>query len=117
MEVLLPVFFFSAVTVILLSCAYKRYAQCEFWKSSIVFLVFSTFGITIGMFMGASKSDIVSSLLPPVITLVSGYLAYLGSKELPEQIKVLIPGGVFALLVSLLYAAYYMKAWYLFVKE
>ena len=117
MEILLPVFFFGAVTAALLSGAYKRFAQCEFWKSFMIFSVFSAFGITIGMFMGASKSEIVSSLLPPIITLISGYLAYLGSKELPDQVKVLIPGGVFVLLVSLLYAAYYMKAWYIFVSR
>ena len=114
-EVLMPVGVFCLLLVFILSWVYKKYIHCRFWRSGIIFGMFSAFGSTIGMFMGASKSEIVSSLLPPIITLISGYLAYLGSKDLPVNLKVLIPGGVFVLLVSLLYSAFYMKSWYLIV--
>ena len=116
-EILIPVTVFCLLLILFLSFVYKKYIRCRIWRSAIVFGVFSAFGATIGMFMGASKSDIVSSLLPPIITLISGYLAFLGSKDLPLKIKALIPGGVFALLVSLLYSAFYMKAWYNFVSQ
>lgn len=116
-EILMPVAVFCLFVIVFLSYVYKKYIRCRFWRSSIVFGVFSAFGATIGLFVGASKSDIVSSLLPPIITLISGYLAYLGSRDLPVKIKALLPGGVFALLVSLLYSAFYMKSWYNFVSQ
>jgi len=116
-EILIPVAVFCLVLMLFLSWVYKKYFRCRFWRSAIVFGVFAAFGTTIGMFMGASKSEIVSSLLPPIITLISGYLAYLGSRDLPDKLKALIPGGVFMLLVSLLYSAFYMKSWYLFVAQ
>ena len=115
LEILVPVALFDLVLIAFLAFVYKKYFRCRVWRSVIVFSTFAAFGTTIGMFMGASKSDIVSSLLPPIITLISGYLAYLGSRELPIKIRALIPGGVFALLVSLLYSAFYMKSWYIFV--
>jgi hypothetical protein len=68
------------------------------------------------MFMGASRSDVVSSILPPIMTLISGYIVYLGSKNLSNEVRKLIPGGVFVLLLSLLFSAYYMKAWYIVVQ-
>jgi predicted neutral ceramidase superfamily lipid hydrolase len=116
-KILIPVFTFGLGIVLFLAGAYKGYKQTPFWSSAMVFAVFGTFGATIGMFMGASRSDIVSSLLPPIITLISGYIVYLGSKDLSEQIKTLIPGAVFVLLLSLLFSAYYMKAWYGFVPK
>lgn len=117
LKILLPVFVFCLTLVLPLAGVYKGYLQSPFWPSVMIFSVFCSFGSTIGMFMGASRSDIVSSLLPPIITLISGYVVYLGSKELPGEIKRLIPGGVFALLLSLLFSAYYMKAWYIFVSK
>lgn len=117
LEILIPVIASNLLLILLLSCAYKKYVRCRIWRSTLFFSVFAAFGTTIGMFMGASKSEIVSSLLPPIITLISGYLAYIGSRDLPNKIKVLIPGGVFILLVSLLYSAFYMKSWYIFVAQ
>lgn len=117
LEILLPVFVFGLVLVLSLSGAYRRYLQTTFWPSAMIFMVFCSFGTTIGMFMGASRSDIVSSILPPIITLISGYIIYLGSKDLSNEVKKLIPGGVFVLLLSLLFSAYYMKAWYIVLKR
>lgn len=115
LEILLPTFVFGLALVLSLAGAYKGYKQTPYWTTAMIFLVFCSFGTTIGMFMGASRSDVVSSLLPPIITLISGYIVYLGSKDLSDEIKTLIPGGVFVLLLSLLFSAYYMKAWYKFV--
>jgi len=112
LEILAPAFAFGLVSVLCVSGAYKAHVQIHFWSSTMLLLVFCSFGTTIGMFVGASKSEIVSSLLPPLITLVSAYVAWLGSKDFPDNVKVLIPGGMFVLLLSLLFSAYYMKAWY-----
>jgi predicted neutral ceramidase superfamily lipid hydrolase len=116
-KILAPVFVFGLTLVLFIAGAYKAYKKTPFWTCAMVFAVFGIFGVTIGMFMGASRSDIVSSLLPPIITLISGYIVYLGSKDLSDQMKELIPGAVFVLLLSLLFSAYYMKAWYAFVAK
>ncbi|TOM02820.1 hypothetical protein CGH85_23295 [Vibrio parahaemolyticus] len=113
-EILIPITVFCLVLVVAVSFGYRAYTTFDFFQSTLIFSVFSAFGTTIGMFMGASKSEIVSSLLPPLITLVSGYLAYIGSKDFSDNIKCSIPGGVLVLLISLLYAAFYMKSWYMF---
>ena len=78
----------------------------------MVVAMFATFGSTIGMFMGASASPIVTSILPPIITLISGYLALTASKDMPPKVKVVVPGALVALLLSLLFSAFYMKFWY-----
>jgi len=110
--ILLPPMTFGVVLVIGLSAVFKKYLGVLYMQSTTILAVCWSFGMTIGLFMGASKSDIVSSLLPPIITLVSGYIVYLGSKELSSDIKRLIPGGVFVFLMCLVFSAYYMKAWY-----
>ncbi|MCI5145608.1 MAG: hypothetical protein D3923_08765 [Candidatus Electrothrix sp. AR3] len=115
LKILIPTFIFDIILVLSLACAHKGYKQTPFWSGLMIFSLFSVFGTTIGMFMGASRSDIVSSLLPPIMTLISGYIVYLGSKDLPDEVKIFIPGGIFILLLSLLFSAYYMKAWYIFV--
>ncbi len=117
LKILFPVFVFGLMIVLALAAAYKAYQKSAYWSSAMIFLVFCCFGTTIGMFMGASRSDIVSSLLPPIITLISGYIVYLGSKDLSEKVKALIPGSVFVLLLSLLFSAFYMKSWYNFVAK
>ena len=112
LKILLPAFVFALFLVLSLAGAHKAVQQTPFWPGVMIFALFSSFGTTIGMFMGASRSDVVSSLLPPIITLVSGYIVYLGSKELSATVKIFIPGGIFILLLCLLFSAYYMKAWY-----
>lgn len=111
-ELLLPVGIFCLTLVILVSFGHKKYIRHRFEQSGLFFGMFAVFGATIGMFMGASQSAIVSSLLPPIITLISGYLAYLGSRSLPAEIKMLMPGGIFILAVSLLYSAFYSTMWH-----
>jgi len=110
---LAPVFSSGIVLSVVLAVFYKYLNNNLFVRALIVFLVFSVFGSTIGVFMGASSSPIVTSLLSPIITLIAGYVAYLGSKELPQEFKELLPGAVLLLLTNLLFSAFYMKFWLL----
>ena len=110
---LLPVFAFCALSVLSIALLYYKKIHFPFWRVGIICAVFSSFGATIGMFMGASSSPIVTSILPPIITLISGYLAVSAGKEFPIRTRVIIPGAVLVLLISLLFAAFYMKHWYL----
>jgi len=110
---LAPVFLSAVVLSVLLSVLYKQVNKNALSRALVVFLVFSVFGSTIGVFMGASSSPIVTSLLPPIITFIAGYIAYLGSKDLPRELKELLPGAVLLLLSNLLFSAFYMKFWLL----
>ena len=115
LKILCPVFLFAALVVCCLALMHRRWPETSFFFCLLIFAVFAAFGATIGMFMGASRSDIVSSLLPPIITLISGYIVFIGSKDLSPPIRVIVPCAVLALLVCLLFSAYYMKSWYTFV--
>lgn len=109
---LAPVLLTCGVLVSFITWLYFKYAKSEIWRTAMVVAMFATFGATIGMFMGASASPIVTSILPPVITLISGYLALTASKDMPPEVKVFVPGALVALLLSLLFSAFYMKFWY-----
>jgi len=112
LTILLPVFVFSIVFTFLFAFLYSFYIKSKRYKIMVMFLVFSLFGGTIGIFIGGSKAAIVSSILPPIITLISGYLVFVVSKELSTEIKALLPGAVIVLLVTLLFSAFYMKSWF-----
>jgi hypothetical protein len=112
LSLLTPVVLINGILVIFITWLYFIYANSVIWRTAMAVAMFSTFGATIGMFMGASASPIVTSILPPVITLISGYLALIASKDMPTEIKIVIPGALVALLLSLLFSAFYMKFWY-----
>jgi hypothetical protein len=109
--VLLPVFVIGAGSSLVFSFFYYRIVGGRLLRSLMIFLTFSSFGSTIGMFMGASSQPIVASVLPPVITLTSGYLVFLKSASFPLRTRVLIPGALVLMLGMLQFAAWYMKFW------
>ncbi len=112
LRLLAPVLLICALLVAFITWLYFRHTKSEIWRTAMAVAMFATFGATIGMFMGASASPIVTSILPPVITLISGYLAIAASKDMPPKVKVVVPGALVALLLSLLFSAFYMKFWY-----
>lgn len=107
--VLVPLFVVGTLASVLFSYLYSRSLRERFLRSIMVFLTFSSFGSTVGMFMGASSQPIVASVLPPVITLVSGYLAFVKSANLPLKTRVLVPGALVLMLGMLQYSAWYVK--------
>lgn len=110
---LTPVLVMCGTLVSVIAILYYKFAKIELWRTAIAVSMFATFGATIGMFMGASASPVVTSILPPVITLISGYLAFTMSKDMPPEVKIIIPGALVSLLLSLLFSAFYMKFWYI----
>lgn len=61
------------------------------------------------MFMGASSEPIVSSVLPPITTLISGYLALVKTNGLPQKTRLLIPPSLVLMLGMLQFSAWYIK--------
>lgn len=70
------------------------------------------FGATLGCFMGASQSLPASNMLNLLVPLISGYVAYLTSRDLAPEIKVFVPGTVSILLLALLIVFWQMKYYY-----
>lgn len=114
-QLLLPVITVCSAAALLLAVGYRMWGDTAFLRTLAFFYSFAAFGTTIGLFMGASRTEIVASVLPPVITLVSAYLAYSHTREMPLEFQRVLPGAVLSLLFSLVFSAFYMKFWYLSV--
>jgi hypothetical protein len=57
----------------------------------VLFVGFSVMGCMLGLLMGASRNPIVATALPVIVTLFSGILAYLFSKDALEHYRVGLP--------------------------
>jgi len=106
---LTPIVSFCIVVCIVLLCVYKSLGINNLYKGLAISLMFAIFGAAIGVFIGGAKESIVSTILPSLITLVTGYIAYLATKEMDEEIKKNIPGAMIMFLISLLFSSFYMK--------
>ncbi|TAK99021.1 MAG: hypothetical protein EPO07_11215 [Verrucomicrobia bacterium] len=107
--ILAPLFAGCLLGSLFLASLY-RFVLCERWlRTLMVFVAFSFFGMTVGMFVGASSQPMVASILPPVIALISGYIAFVGGKNVPVKTRLLMPGGLVLMLVMLQLATWYMK--------
>jgi hypothetical protein len=107
--ILLPLFAICLLGSMLLSLMYRLALLERFLRTSMVFLAFSFFGMTVGMFVGASSQPMVASILPPVIALISGYIAFVSGKSVPVKTRLLMPGGLMLMLAMLQIATWYMK--------
>ncbi|MBO6519950.1 MAG: hypothetical protein JJ900_03575 [Rhodospirillales bacterium] len=74
-------------------------------KSFVV--AFAALGTLIGVFMGASRVGVVGAILPAVITLASGYLAYLFTRDTNVINRHIVPACIIALIFSASGGAFY----------
>jgi peptidoglycan/LPS O-acetylase OafA/YrhL len=77
-----------------------------------LFAMGATFGVTLGCFMGASQSMPASNILNLLVPLVSGYIAYMTSRDLAPEIRLFVPGMVSILLLALLITFWHMKYYF-----
>jgi hypothetical protein len=63
-------------------------------------IAFTALGVTTGMSAGNSREPVVGALLPAMLTLVSGLLTYLFSKESLANWRQLIPYSIIVLAVG-----------------
>ena len=101
---LLPLVLAAAVTLL-----YAKLSATEIFRRYGFIAMFAFFGATIGTFLGGSEEAEFSAILNALVTLASGYIAYVTSKDLPEEIKVLVPGALTCLLVSILFSNFYIR--------
>ena len=67
------------------------------------------FGAVLGGFMGASQSLPMSNVLTVIVPLVSGYIAYLTSRDLSDDIKLFVPGAIACMLVAMVASFWHMR--------
>jgi hypothetical protein len=59
-----------------------------------------------GIFVGASQTPVIGTVLPAVLTFITGLLAYLFSKENLVDWRPVIPNCIVALLLTVLFGAF-----------
>src|SRR3990167_10136032 len=85
--------FFVIVPILLLSTIFPAisYLICRRNTNArdifVLTFMFSLFGAVVGAFCGASETPIVSTIVPAIISLISGYIIYLTSKDLSDAEK------------------------------
>lgn len=119
-QFLFPLIILIVVLAILLAFAYTgigRYApestDMGFYRRMWLFGMSCAFGVTMGSFMGASQSMAAASIINVVVPLVSGYFAYLTSRDLAVEVKLFVPGAVAGLLLSLMISFWHMRFYFL----
>lgn len=69
--------------------------------------MFGMYGILIGYILGASSQSIAKELLASIVTIVSGLFGYFISKDLPDNLKAMIPPVILCFLISVLFSSHY----------
>jgi len=70
-------------------------------------LGFGLYGVVVGVFMGASKVSLVNELLPALITVLSGYLAYLATRNTRRNYILIFGPGLITMVLCLLFSTFY----------
>jgi uncharacterized membrane protein len=103
-----PLLFIIGVTIVAGVFTVPKKSRRE---AVLLYGTFGLFGLAIGFFMGAASRDekVVTALLPVIITLVSGYVAYIAQKNASASFVRLLPGAMCLLLLSTVFTSRYMK--------
>jgi hypothetical protein len=81
-------------------------------RRAFIFMMAGIFGGVIGAFMGSSQSATGAAIINIVVPIISGYIAYITSKDLAPEIKIFVPGVVVALLLSLIVSFWQMRFYF-----
>lgn len=94
-RLILPQILAAIIIAALLVVAYKIVKKIEFSKLPNwifpLFLAYSTLGICLGYLAGIATGGVMESFLPVLITLISGILAYITSRDLTNEYRYSIP--------------------------
>lgn len=76
-------------------------------KSRVIIFcaMFGYYGVTLGFLIGASNDSMVRDAFSTVVTISSGYFAYILSKDIHPRLKAMIPAAIICFLLSLLISA------------
>jgi hypothetical protein len=108
LKLLLPLGVFVLGISLSVAAYYAVVVKIAWRRTYGLVFMFAGFGGTIGLFLGSSATPIISALLPPIITLIAGYAAYLTNKELTAEVRSLVPGAMIAFQACLLFGFWYI---------
>ncbi len=122
LALLLPILIFALLLAIVIALFYSGVTYTDpatnanvkisFQRRTWLFMMGATFGTILGCFMGASQNLPAANILNVVVPLVSGYIAYITSKDLAVEIRLFVPGAVASLLIALLVSFWHMRLYY-----
>lgn len=89
------------------------------WQALVY--AFSFLGGLIGIYVGASKTPVIGTILPAILTFVTALLAYLFSRENLSEMRPVIPFCLIALMLTTAYASFVgtsmKREWIVYEKE
>lgn len=101
----LPTILFTSIgallVIMLVQIVYKPIVKG--WQP--VIFSFSLLGGIIGLFVGASKTPVIGTVLPAILTFVAALLAYLFGKENLRDWRPVLPFCIIAVLLTALYGS------------
>jgi len=71
----------------------------------LLILAFSFLGGVVGIFVGMSKTPVMGTVLPAVLTFITGLLAYLFGKENLAEWRPVIPNCIIAMMATVLFGS------------
>jgi len=80
--------------------------QIEIKKYGLLLISFGFLGGVLGVASGASESPVMSAVLPALLTLVTGLLGHLFSKEHLKEWRPIIPCCIISLLLTALFGLF-----------
>lgn len=76
-------------------------------EEKLFVVAFAALGTLIGVFLGASRVGVVGAILPAIITLASGYLAYLFTRDTNIINRHIVPACILAMIFCASGGAFY----------
>ncbi len=70
-------------------------------------IAFGTLGGLIGLFTGASKTPVVGSLLPALLTFMAGILTYLFTRDSLSELRPIIPYCIISLIAAGIFGGFF----------
>ena len=102
-----PLLLVALLTSVTASFSVSRVSGWGFRRIMRSNLAFALLGGTLGMLTGASKTPVLSTTLPALVTLVTVYLGYIVQKDTHAELRAVSPAFVFSLLIAAVFMAFY----------
>jgi uncharacterized protein YqgC (DUF456 family) len=87
---LAPFIAFSAVNWIV-AAALARYAKVDSKNAQLLGVCFGAIGIAVGLLMGASREAVVGTIVPALLTFLSGFAVYQFGKDAYAKWRPILP--------------------------
>jgi hypothetical protein len=101
---IIPFAVFSALNFLIASLFARRY-QIDLADARLLGLSFGAIGIAAGLFVGASRESVVGTVVPALLTFMSGFAVYQFGKESYERWRPALPVALVCLVIGAICAA------------